>query len=261
MRLIQILLCCFSLGWANLSIAAGDTRATLYSYQVIEQLPHSRAVFTQGLEWQQQEFYVSGGGYGESLIYRRPESHHQQREVRILPNDIFAEGLTLWQDRLYLLSWRAKKIFVFDRETLQPTATHQWPREGWGLCHNQHQLILSDGSDQLFFLNPDTLAVEKTLKVRLNGQPLSQLNELEWVDGKIFANVWKQDWIVMIDPDSGDVVGKLDLSGLLPDEQRRRSTDVLNGIAYDKEGKRLWVTGKRWPTIYQIEWQAQTAAE
>ena len=155
--------------------------------------------------------------------------------------------------QLYQLTWRAGKALVFDVSNLQLLKHFDYPGQGWGLCNNGEQLIMSNGSDQLQFINPRDFSTVKTIAVTEQGKPLHKLNELEWVEGYIFANIWQSNRIVIIEPDSGQVLSSINLNGLLPEELRSADTDVLNGIAYDAKQQRLLVTGKNWPRLYHIQ--------
>lgn len=226
---------------------------THYRYRVVESYPHDRGVFTQGLVYHQHKLYESAGHFGQSRLLVRTLQSTKPLLQHKLPDNIFAEGITLLDDKLYQLSWRSGRVFVYQPQTLEPLREFSIRGEGWGICHNGRELIVSNGSSTLQFFDPQTFELSRTLSVTLNAKPVTQLNELEWIDGLIYANVWQSDWIIMIDPDSGKVVGKAQLDKLLPKALRTRSTDVLNGIAYDRENKRLLVTGKYWPRIYHIE--------
>lgn len=230
--------------------AAAAGASPLIAHTVAASYPHDRGAFTQGLQLEGGQLFESSGLYGQSFI--RIAGVDGREIVRVpLPADAFAEGLALLGDRLYLLSWRERQLRVYDRQ-LRLLSQHPYPRDGWGLTHDGHQLIASDGSDTLHFIDPATLETVRSLRVREDGQPLNLLNELEWVEGLIFANVWMSQRIVAIDPASGEVLGHLELVGLLPAALRRADTDVLNGIAWDRQRRQLLVTGKRWPRLYAL---------
>lgn len=213
--------------------------------------PHSRDSFTQGLQLEGGLLYESGGGYGSSLLrISSPEGRELAQQP--LARELFAEGLTVRDQRIYLLTWREHQLRVYD-SALKLLQTHPYPREGWGLTHNQRELITSDGSDTLYFLDPTSLQTLRSLKVTDQGKPVAKLNELEWVDGLIYANIWLSDLIVRIDPQTGVVQDHLDLHGLLPEQARDANTDVLNGIAWDAAKGELLVTGKRWPRLYRLK--------
>ena len=226
---------------------------THYDYQVISKVRFDRENFTQGLEIHEGRLYVSSGLYGRSMVrvYDFPSLELMQ-SVPVDPR-IFAEGLTIIDDRLVLLSWRERVMLVYQLPDMTLIGQSALPGQGWGATHTGSVLWFSDGSDRLFSADLAGGGKLAAVSVTLNGQPLRNLNELEWVDDEIWANVWQTDEIARIDPASGQVVGLIDLAGLLPDEDRLRDTDVLNGIAIDPQSGDIWVTGKRWPWLYQIE--------
>ncbi|MBL4828229.1 MAG: glutaminyl-peptide cyclotransferase [Spongiibacteraceae bacterium] len=224
-----------------------------YQFRIINSYPHARDVFTQGLEFHNDLLYESAGQYGQSRLFTRKLNAITPITNHSLSKNLFAEGITLLKDQLYQLTWRSGRAFTYQADTLTLKGEFTITGEGWGLTNNGKHLIVSNGSHRLRFLDPKTAAVLKTLEVTFQGRALNLLNELEWVDGLIYANVWQSNWIVMIDPDNGTVVGKVDLSNLLPSILRTASTGVLNGIAHDRKNDRLFITGKNWPKLYQIE--------
>ena len=224
-----------------------------YDYRVIAQKPQPRDNFVQGLEIRDGFLYVSTGTYGGSRLLRYRFADGGLDSARKVDPRIFAEGLTVLGDKLYQLTWRNRMMLIYHRKDLRPDHWLPIDGEGWGLTNNGVELIYSDGSAKLYFMAPDTAKVLRSINVTERGKPLSQLNELEWVEGKIWANVWRSDRIVIIDPDTGQVTASIALQGLLPDSQRQSGTDVLNGIARDPADGSIWVTGKRWPWLYQIE--------
>ena len=233
--------------------AASTGTVTHYDYQVVSKLRFDRENFTQGLEIHQGRLYVSSGLYGRSMVrvYDFPSLELIQ-SVPVNPR-IFAEGLTIIDDRLVLLSWRERVMLVYQLPDMTLIGQSALPGQGWGATHTGSVMWFSDGSDRLFSADLTGGGTLASVSVTLNGQPLRNLNELEWVDGEIWANVWQTDQIARIDPASGKVVGLIDLTGLLLEEDRLRDTDVLNGIAIDPQSGDIWVTGKRWPWLYQIE--------
>jgi len=237
-----------------LSVCALNVRAfTLYGYRLLEKQPQPRQDFVQGLQILDDRLYVSTGGYGHSQLLRYDLHSGQLEAARRLDPRLFGEGLAVVGERIYQLTWRARLLLVYERASLQPIEWFRIPGEGWGITYNGAQLIYSDGSDRLFFMQPDSGEITHSIEVTLDGQPVARLNELEWIDGKIWANVWQTDDIVIIDPANGEVTARLDLNGLLPDSDRRAGTDVLNGIAQNPKDGAIWVTGKRWPWRYRIE--------
>ena len=225
---------------------------TTYGYKVMSQLRFDRANFTQGLEIYDGRLYVSSGLYGQSMI--RVYDFPSMEEMQSVPIDprIFAEGLTVIDNRLVVLSWRERVMLVYSLPDLSLVGKSALPGQGWGATHSGPTLWFSDGSHYLYSANMSNDGTLNRLPVMLEGRPLHNLNELEWVDGEIWANVWQTDEIARIDPDTGRVVGLIDLSGLLPEEDRLRDTDVLNGIAIDPVTRNIWVTGKRWPWLFEI---------
>ena len=223
-----------------------------YGYEVMSRLRFDRANFTQGLEIFDGRLYVSSGLYGESMI--RVYDFPAMEEIQVVPVDprIFAEGLTVIDNRLVVLSWRERVMLVYSLPDLSLLGQSALPGQGWGATHSGSTLWFSDGSHYLYSADMSGDGQLARLPVTLEGRPLANLNELEWVDGEIWANVWQTDEIARIDPGTGDVVGLIDLSGLLPDEDRLRDTDVLNGIAIDPITQVIWVTGKRWPWLFEI---------
>lgn len=228
--------------------------APVQSYKVIARFPHDTSSFTQGLVFADGELYESTGLEGESTL-RRVEIATGKTLQRIdVPSQYFAEGLALVGDELLQLTWQTKVGFVYDRKTFTQKRTFSYQTEGWGIAYDgTSQLVMSDGSDTLTFLDPKTLAAIRTLRVQDAGTAIKNLNELEWIEGEIWANVWLTDRIARISPNTGEVSAWIDLSSLWPVTQRPRPSDqVLNGIAYDTATRRIYITGKKWPRLYQI---------
>jgi glutamine cyclotransferase len=267
---IRILLLALALGGplqAKTPSAAPPTPAAL-TFQVLAQYPHDADRFTQGLEIADGALYESSGLYGRSFIARTalpaasvpamlaPPANDTRQP---LPPRYFGEGLTVWGDHIYVVTWREQRGLVFERASLQRAGEFAIEGEGWGLTHDNQHLILSDGSAVLRFLDPKTFAVRKTVTVRSGGKPLAKLNELEWIEARhgrparLLANVWETDELVVIDPADGRVTGRLDLRQLYPHGQRSRRADVMNGIAWDPRDDTLLVTGKFWPHLYRLK--------
>ncbi|WP_439107493.1 glutaminyl-peptide cyclotransferase [Congregibacter sp.] len=227
-----------------------------YGYEVLERVAHSRDNFVQGLQIVDQTLYVSTGLYGESrlLAYDFPAMTLKQ-EQKLSP-ELFGEGVSRLGDRIYQLTWRAGQLLEYDARSFQHLHTHRIATQGWGLTHNGSELIYSDGSHQLYFLDPSDMSLKETLTVTLGSRPLPRLNELEWINGEIWANVWQSNQLVRINPDSGEVTAIIDLRGLLDPAEREPGTDVLNGIAWDAQNSALWITGKRWPWLYKLRLHA-----
>ncbi len=219
--------------------------------RVLATYPHDRRAFTQGLVWHHGVLYESTGQYGASSVRRVAPRTGEVRALWQLDAGLFGEGLALVDDRLIQLTWQAGMAWVYDLATLQPLEVMTYGGEGWGLAWDGERLVTSDGSSRLSFRDPRTFAVLSTVEVALEGQPLSLLNELEFVAGALWANVWSSEQIVCIDPASGVVTAVVDASGLLEPGQRQH-VDVLNGIAWDPVSETFWITGKYWPTMFQV---------
>lgn len=224
-----------------------------YTVKVTDQKPQSRSHFVQGLEIVDNKLYVSVGNFGESKLLRYRFDDGQLDATAELDQSVFAEGLTVLGDSIYQLTWQNKAMLVYRKSDLQYQHWLPIRGEGWGLTNNGSALIYSDGSAQLHFIEADTARVLNSITVTERGRPLTLLNELEWIDGAIWANIWHSDRIVIIDPATGEVTASIDLRGLLPAADYRAGTDVLNGIARNPDDGSIWVTGKRWPWLYQIE--------
>lgn len=226
----------------------------IYGYKVVNVWPHDPNAFTQGLVFHNGAFIESTGQYGLSSL-RRVELQSgrviQQREV---PPQYFAEGMTLLRGKIYQLTWQEHTGFIYDSVTFEKLGEFQYEGEGWGLTNDGESLIMTDKTHQIRFLDPETFKVRRTISVFDRGRPLRELNELEYIKGEIYANVWHQERIARIDPQTGAIKGWIDLTGLLPVAERGGDSDaVLNGIAYDEANDRLFVTGKLWPKLFEIQ--------
>jgi glutaminyl-peptide cyclotransferase len=231
----------------------GVPGAPLQPVEQVRAYPHDTLAFTQGLEFHGGRLYESTGRYGESGVREvELETGGVMRRVD-LAHHHFGEGLTILDGRVYQLTWQDGIGYIYDLETFAPAGTFEYRGEGWGLANDGRHLIMSDGSNQLRYLDPRTFAVVRVVEVRDGTLPVHRLNELEWVHGEIWANVWHSEHVARIDPRSGRVIAWLDLSGLIPAHQRPEDPEaVLNGIAWDREQDRLFVTGKLWPYVYEI---------
>ena len=218
--------------------------------RVVKEYPHDVRAYTQGLFFHDGVLYESTGGHGSSSLRTVDLESGKPLQVKKLQRKYFGEGSVILDGSLYLLTWQSQVAFRYDASTLEYKETFSWPREGWGLTTDGKQLIASDGSANLYFLD-STMKVKKHLHVTMNDRPVMYLNELEWIDGKIWANVYTTDYIVIIDPSTGKVEGRINCKGLLPDSLRTATTDVLNGIAIDGEGG-IYLTGKNWPRLYKV---------
>ena len=225
-----------------------------YTYRVLDVLPHDPNAFTQGLIYTDGVFYEGTGLNGRSSLRKVDPATGQVLLQHDLGNDFFGEGVTLFGDKLYQLTWQNQTGFVYDPETFTELRRFTYPTEGWGITHDEQQLIVSDGTPTLYFWDPLTLQETRRITVTFQGQLVPQLNELETIDGEIWANIWQTDYVVRIDPASGVVTGVVDFAGLLNYAPPFTTpVDVLNGITYDAAGKRLFVTGKLWPALFQVE--------
>jgi glutamine cyclotransferase len=221
-------------------------------FEVVQRWPHDPGAFTQGLVYRGGTLYESTGNHGESSLREVELETGKVLRRHDLPEQYFGEGLALFGGKLYQLTWRSRVGFIYDAATLQPVGQFTYAGEGWGLTEDGTSLILSDGTSTLRFLDPATLTVQRTVTVTDEGREVSRLNELEYVNGEVYANVWKHDLIARINPATGHVTGWIDLTGLLAPEDKLGDEDVLNGIAYDAANDRLLVTGKYWPKLFQI---------
>ena len=225
---------------------------TACSYEVVQTYPHDRNAFTQGLIYDRGNLYESTGLNGQSTVRKVDLETGEVLQVEDLADQYFGEGMTLWEDRLIQLTWVSKTGFVYDRETFEQIDTFTYPTQGWGLTHDGKKLILSDGSNLLYFLDPNTFETVGQIEVTENDTPVDRLNELEFVKGEILANVWMSDRLARIDPETGNVKGWIDLTGIYEPQTNKRDA-VLNGIAYDEKEDRLFVTGKLWSKLFEIE--------
>lgn len=220
--------------------------------KVLSVRPHDPEAFTQGLVLDGDTLYESTGLNGKSSLREvDPQTGKVRRKVDV-PSDYFAEGLALVDDHLIQLTWQTEKAFVYNRSDFQKVGEFRYDGEGWGLCYDGTRLVMSDGSDRLTFRDPKTFAVQSILNVTLAGQPAREINELECVDGVVYANVWQTDNILRIDPKDGRVTAVIDASGLLTPEERQKA-DVLNGIAWNPKTKTFLITGKLWPKMFEVD--------
>ncbi len=223
-----------------------------YTYEVVNVMPHDPGAFTQGLVFLDGGLLESTGLNGESSLRKVDLKTGSVLRRVAVPAVYFAEGLAVLGDRVFQLTWQNHKGFVYDLADFHLEKEFAYEGEGWGLATDGHWLILSDGTDQIRFLDPETFEVKRTIRVYLVDHPVVRLNELEYIKGEIFANVWGANYVVRIDPVTGRVTGIVDFTGLLAPQDRNAGTDVLNGIAYDAAADRLFVTGKRWPKLFEV---------
>ena len=236
-----------------LSGFAGTAARATDGFRVVASYPHDRDAFTQGLVYIDGHLYESTGINGKSSLREEDLATGGISRFHDVPHQYFAEGLTDWGNTLVQLTWETHIGFVYDRATFHLLKTFQYPGEGWGLTHDAKSLILSDGTANLKFLDPLTFKVTRTVAVRDKGKPVTQLNELEWIHGEIWANIWHSDRIARISPATGNVLGWIDMTGLLSGSEKSSPEAVLNGIAYDAAHDRIFVTGKLWPKIFEIK--------
>ena len=230
-----------------------DTTVTFYTYEIVNKFPHSRDAFTEGLLYDGGFLYEGTGGYGGSSIRKVDLTTGAVLQKRMLPTIYFGEGIVIHQNRIIELTWSSRIGFIYDKATFDSLDLFHYPTEGWGMTTDGTRLIMSDGTSMLRFWNPATLEQVDSIQVKDRGVPVTVLNELEYIRGKIYSNVWKTDRVAIISPRTGRVEGWIDLSGLLTDEDRILPVDVLNGIAYDSGAGRLFVTGKLWPWLFEIK--------
>lgn len=222
------------------------------TYSVRQRLPHDYAAFTQGLEIYQGAFLESTGQYGSSTVRRVDIQSGKVLRSNPLNSRYFGEGITQLNGKIYMLTWLNQEGLIFDAKTLTQQGRFSYSGEGWGITNDGKHLYMSNGTSVITVLDPTTWTIVKTILVALDGMAVSQLNELEWIDGEIWANIWQSDKVVRISPATGLVTGVLDLTGILPASERTPSTDVLNGLAWDSASKTLYVTGKNWPAMFAL---------
>lgn len=224
-----------------------------YTYRVVNAYPHPVESYTQGLFWADGVLWEGTGEHGRSKLQRLDTATGGAEVVARLPRSEFGEGIALHDGRIFQLTWQSNTAHVYDAATGRPLRDFRYAGEGWGLTSDGERLYMTDGSSTLYTVDPETFRRTGRKTVTCEGRPVPMLNELEWIEGRIWANVYTTDRIVIIDPATGTVEGIVDLRGLLPAEETDYTTDVLNGIAYDPAAKRIFVTGKRWPKLYEIE--------
>lgn len=227
---------------------------TVYTYQVVHVYPHDPEAFTEGLFYSKGFLYESTGIEGKSSIRKVKLETGEVVQKRDLPDTYFGEGIVRWKDNLYQLTWKDGIGFIYDFKTFQPKGNFRYGGEGWAMTTDGRHIIMTDGTPQIRYLDPADLTEISRLTVTENREPVRNLNEVEWVKGEIYANIWKKDYLVRINPVSGRVSARIDLTGLLAPQDRPTDPDgVLNGIAYDADHDRLFVTGKLWPKLFEIK--------
>ena len=234
-----------------LILSCADAQVKEYSLEVVAEYPHDTESYTQGLFFHEGQLYESTGLHGKST-FRMVDMQTGKALKRLDFDDkYFVEGSVMWKGNLYILTWETKMAFVYDAETLEYKSSWKYPREGWGITTDGKQLIASDGSAYLYFMN-ENFALDRKVRVTIEDRPIRFINELEYIDGKIWANVYTSDEIVIINPKDGRIQGIVDCRGLLPKELRTPTTDVLNGIAYNPADGKIYLTGKNWPKLYEV---------
>ena len=229
-------------------------------YSIIKVYPHDTSSYTEGLEWKNNSLYESGGNYGSSKLFQNNLDGKVLNSVK-LTKEYFGEGITILNNKIYQLTWNEHKVFVYDAATFKKVNELSWPYEGWGMTNDGKNIIISTGTSNLYFVNPENFKILNQVSVTDNYGPVSHVNELEYVDGFIYANVYETDDILKINPETGQVLGKLDCSGILQksgmiynSQNYPGSTgNVLNGIAYDSAKKTFFITGKMWPALFEIK--------
>ncbi len=240
-------------GLPSPSVTTTADTVPVYTYRIINSYQHDPDAFTQGLVFNNSTLYEGTGLYGHSTLRKVELVTGKVLQVRELSSEFFGEGVTIYDDRLIQLTWKSKIGFVYDRDNFELLREFSYSTEGWGITHDGKHLIMSDGTARLYFLDPETFEYLSYIDVHDNNSPVTQLNELEYINGEIYANIWKTERIARISPQTGEVVAWIDLTGLLKPEDRTVQVDVLNGIAYDANNNRLFVTGKLWPKLFEIE--------
>ncbi len=246
---------CISLGGTKNRVVESQVYAapTIYSYEVVASYPHAIDSYTQGLIYHEDRRVEGTGQMGESRLLEVDLESGATKQIALLTGSHFGEGITIVGDTLYQLTWITNRLFLYDVKSGEKIGEKVYSGEGWGLTTDGEWLYMSDGSSVITVRNPQTFEVERRILVKIEGEPLEYLNELEWIDGKIWANVYTLNQIAIIDPQSGVVEGIVDLTGILPQEDMHPLSDVLNGIAYDTQGDRIFVTGKNWAKLFQIK--------
>jgi len=221
-----------------------------YTYDIVKVYPHDKNAFTQGLIFEDGVLYESTGLYGHSTLRRVELETGKIMQLYALPNSFFGEGITIFDDKIIQLTWQSNRGFVYDKHSFDLLQEFDYPTEGWGITHDGSRLIMSDGTATLYFLDPETFKKVGQVEVHDAG-PVTGLNELEYIHGEVYANIWKEEKIAIINPQTGQVTGWVDLEGI-QDLENRDTNNVLNGIAYDSKEGRLFVTGKRWSQLFEI---------
>jgi len=232
---------------------------TQFQYEVVKVYTHDTSAYTQGLEWYGETLFESTGNYGKSVLHKLDANMQGIGKKINLSKELFGEGVTIFKDKIYQLTWKEHKVLVYDANTLQKEKELYWQYEGWGITHNDSALIISTGGSDIYVVDPNTFAIQKTIGVYNNYGYVSDINELEYVDGKIYANLYGQNEVVVIEPTTGQIVNSINFSNLLAQANVKYNPTtidigyVLNGIAYQPKSKTFFVTGKCWPVMVEIK--------
>jgi len=247
--------------YSNLEPSANSNLIPVYTYKVINTYPHDRSAFTEGLVFEDGVLYEGTGLHEYSTLRRVELETGEILQIRELSSQFFGEGVTLYGNKIIQLTWQSHIGFVYDKYSFKLLQEFNYPDEGWGIAHDGKHLIMSDGTETLHFLDPETFEEISQIEVSANNIPVTRINELEYIQGEMYANIWQTERIARIDPLTGQVTGWINLKGILSPEDNNETVDVLNGIAYDAENDRLFVTGKFWPKLFEIELIGQGTAE
>ncbi|MQY79357.1 MAG: glutaminyl-peptide cyclotransferase [Bacteroidetes bacterium] len=247
--------------YSNLEPSTNSNVIPVYTYKVVNTYPHDRSAFTEGLVFEDGVLYEGTGLHGHSTLRRVKLETGEILQICELPPQYFGEGVTIYGNKIIQLTWQSHIGFVYNKYSFKLLKKFNYPNEGWGITHDGKHLIMSDGTSTLHFLDPETFEEINQIEVSANNTPVTGINELEYIQGEIYANIWQTERIARIDPLTGQVVGWIDLKGILSPEDHSETVDVLNGIAYDAKNDRLFVTGKFWPKLFEIELIGQGTAE
>ncbi len=234
-------------------VILSDIIPTQYTYKIKNTYNHDKNAYTQGLMYEDGIFYEGTGQYGESSLRKVKIETGEVLSSLNMPADVFGEGIVVFKDKIIQLTWKSAKGFVYNKENFNLQTEFYYPTQGWGITTDGKELIMSDGSEKIYYMDPTSYVESHRFEVYDNKGPIYNLNELEYINGDIYANVYGYDYIVIIDPETGKVKGKIDLSNILSKKDITSKIDVLNGIAYDKKGDRIFVTGKWWPKVFEID--------
>ncbi len=250
--IMKIIKYIFILAASLMLLSCANAKVRKYKLEVIAEYPHDTESYTQGLFFHEDQMYESTGVHGKSTFRKVDLETGNAIEKMNFDRKYFVEGSVIWGDNLYILTWESKVAFIYDARTLEYKSSWRYPREGWGITTDGKQLIASDGTANLYFMD-ENFALDRRVVVKYEDKPIRYLNELEYIDGRIWANVYTTDEIIIINPKDGAVEGVIDCRGLLPKELRTPMTDVLNGIAYNEKTGKIYLTGKNWPKLYEVK--------